>query len=67
VEHYLRQLSGVILKKYIKVKWNEVNSNNLPIITLEDKKILRENLPRGLIDKSTKIITSVVCVCFLHF
>jgi hypothetical protein len=60
VEPYLRQLSGVILKKYIKVKWMEVNHENVPIITLEDKKILRENLPRGLIDKSTKIITSVV-------
>eukprot|EP01080_Neovahlkampfia_damariscottae_P010513 gene10513-3035_t len=58
---YLRQLSGVILKKYIKTKWNET-FNQKPIISDKDKSILRENLPRGLVDKSTKIMTTVSLV-----
>jgi hypothetical protein len=49
---YIRQLAGVILRRYVKENWNNVSE--------EDKAILRENLPIGLTDPNTKFTTAVV-------
>lgn len=48
----LRQLAGVLLRRYIQENWEKVSG--------EDKKIIRDNIPIGLTDPNSKITTAVV-------
>lgn len=60
---HIRQLSGVLLKRHIKTNWCEKHpQTGEPIILDSDKEIIRKNIPQGLYDKSTKIITAIVCI-----
>lgn len=47
-------MAGSILKGCIKDVWNNEN------IKEEDRELIRKNIPKGLIEKSTKLILNVV-------
>lgn len=47
-------MAGSLLKKCIKDQWNNES------LSEEDRELIRKNIPKGLIDKSTKLISNVV-------
>lgn len=63
----IRQLSSVILKQYVECHWSSVSEEKFkpPEVTHAAKVHIRQNLPNGLKDESSKIRTSVVS--FIYF
>ncbi|KAL6065637.1 Importin beta domain containing protein [Balamuthia mandrillaris] len=56
----VRQMAGVVLKRYVKTHWNEQDHHFVaPVVCPEDKASLRQLLPPGLSDPNSKIRTVV--------
>ena len=57
----VRQLASVVLKQYVDCHWTKLSEEKFkpPEVTLEAKAYIRQNLPQGLQDSSSKIRTSV--------
>jgi len=57
----IRQLASLILKQYVECHWCSVQEEKFkpPEVTIEAKAYIRNNLPNGLKDDSSKIRTSV--------
>jgi len=57
----IRQLSSVLLKQYVECHWSQLQEEKfkLPEVTEQAKRIIREALPHGLKDDSSKVRSSV--------
>lgn len=59
---HMRQLAGILLKKHVKKYWNTVNDPSKIVISPQEKQVLKENLPKTLGSKSSKISTTVAMI-----